>query len=342
MNKWNKEVELKTITLKNKVAMAPMCTYVSKDGFANSFHVQHYSSRAWGNVGLIIQESTGVSKVGGKIDNRSLSIHNDELAQSYKPIVEAVHDAGSKIFVQLSHAGPRNEVKGESYSASEVKLSDKYEKAMEMTIPHIQEVIQDFVEAAKRAEAIGYDGIEIHGAHGYLLNSFISPTINDRDDKYGVDRFLIVKEIIRRIKKEVSIPVGIRISAFEWAIDLPNSTIQDFVKGLKPIEEHLEYIHVSTGGVLEENIDVKGGLLYQIPFAEEIKKEFPNTPIMGVGLILNNDLLEEVVSRVDLAALGRTLLKNPMALLDWQTDFDDDVTPRVYQVMNGGKSPWVE
>ncbi len=342
MNNWNKAKKLKTINLKNRVAMAPMCTYTSKDGFPNSFHVQHYASRAWGNVGLIIQESTGVSKVGGRIDDRSLAIYNDELAQGYKPIVDAVHDAGAKIFIQLSHAGPRNEVPGESYSASEIKLSDKYEKAVEITVPHIKEVIQDFVDAAKRVEKLGYDGIEIHGAHGYLLNSFISPAINTREDEYGKDRFLIIKEIITSIKKEVKIPVGIRISAYEWAIDLPNSTINDFVEGLKPIEDYLEYIHVSTGGVLEENVDVKGGLLYQIPFAEKIKKEFPNTPIMGVGLILNNDLLEEVMSKIDLAAMGRTLLKNPMALLDWQEEFDDEITPRAYQVMHGGKSPWIK
>ncbi|CAM9103762.1 NADPH dehydrogenase [Mycoplasma todarodis] len=342
MNHWEKEQKLKTITLKNKVVMAPMCTYTSKDGYPNSFHVQHYASRAWGNVGLIIQESTGVSKIGGRIDYRSLAIYNDDQAKAYKPIVDAVHEAGSKIFIQLSNAGPRNEILGESFSASKVKLSDSYEEAVEMTIPHIHEVIQDFVEAAKRAEAIGYDGIEIHGAHGYLLNSFISPAINKRKDEYGKDRFLIIKEIIKNIKQEVDIPVGIRISAFEWAVDLPNSTIEDFVQGLKPIEEHLEYIHVSTGGVLEEGIDVRGGLLYQIPFAEKIKKEFPNTSIIGVGLISNNDLLEEVVSKVDLAAIGRTLLKNPMSLLEWQEEFDDEVTPRVYQMMNGGKTPWVK
>ncbi len=340
MNKWNNEQKLKTITLKNKVAMAPMCTYVSKNGEVNSFHVQHYASRAWGNVGLIIQESTGVSKVGGKIDNNSLAIYNDQLAEGYKPIVKAVHDAGSKIFIQLSHAGPRNEVPGESYSASEVKLSDKYEKAAEMSREHIKEVIQDFVEAAKRVSILGYDGIEIHGAHGYLLNSFISPAINKRTDEYGQDRFLVIKEIFKAIKKEVNIPLGIRISATEWAIDLPNSTIQDFVDGLKPIEDSLEYIHVSTGGVLEEKIDVKGGPLYQIPYAEKIKKEFPNTPIIGGGLVRSNDDLEDVVSKVDLASMGRTLLKNPMALLDWQEEFKDEVTPRVYQVMNGGKSPW--
>ncbi|NQZ29191.1 MAG: NADPH dehydrogenase [Mycoplasmatales bacterium] len=342
MNHWNKEQKLKSITLKNKVVMAPMCTYTSKGGYPNSFHVQHYASRAWGNVGLIIQESTGVSKIGGKIDHRSLAIYNEDQAKAYKPIVEAVHDANSKIFIQLSNAGPRNEVPGESFAASEIKLSDKYEKAVEMTIPHIQEVIEDFVKAAKRAKTIGYDGIEIHGAHGYLLNSFISPTTNKRKDQYGEDRFLIIKEIINKIKKEVDIPVGIRISAFEWATNLPNSTIQDFVDGLKPIEKYLEYIHVSTGGVLEEGIEVKGGPLYQIPFAEKIKEKFPNTTIMGVGLIKNKNDLEDVVSKVDMAAIGRMLLKNPFILLDWQNEFDDKETPRVYQIMYGGKTPWVK
>ncbi len=342
MNNWKREQKLKTITLKNKVAMAPMCTYTSKDGYPNSFHVQHYASRAWGNVGLIIQESTGVSKIGGKIDNRSLAIYNDDQAKAYIPIVEAVHEAGSKIFIQLSNAGPRNEVPGQTFAASEIKLSPTYEKATEITRAHIKEVIQDFVEAAKRAEAVGYDGIEIHGAHGYLLNSFISPATNRRKDEYGEDRFLIVKEIINAIKKETNMPVGIRISAFEWAAELPNSTIEDFVQGLKPIEKHLEYIHVSTGGVLEEGLDVKGGPLYQLPFAEKIKKEFPDTIVMGVGLIKEKDDLEEVVSKADMAALGRTLLKNPYILLDWQEEFDDKETPRVYQIMYGGKTPWVK
>ncbi len=342
MNDWKKEQKLKTISLKNKVAMAPMCTYTSKDGYPNSFHVQHYASRAWGNVGLIIQESTGVSKIGGKIDNRSLAIYNDDLAKSYKPIVDAVHEAGSKIFIQLSHAGPRNEVPGESFAASEIKLSDYYEKAVAMTNIHIKEVVQDFVDAAKRAKEVGYDGIEIHGAHGYLLNSFISPATNNREDEYGKDRFLIVKEIINAIKKEVNIPIGIRISAHEWATKLPNSEIQDFVDGLKPIEEHLEYIHVSTGGVIEEGIKVKGGPLYQIPFAENIKKEFPDTTVIGVGLIKTNEDLKEVVSKVDMAAMGRALLRNPFMLLDWQGEFSDKETPRVYQMMYGGKTPWIK
>ncbi len=342
MNNWKKEQKLKTISLKNKVAMAPMCTYTSKGGYPNSFHVQHYASRAWGNVGLIIQESTGVSKIGGKIDDRSLAIYNDDLAKSYKPIVDAVHEAGTKIFIQLSNAGPRNEVSGESFAASEIKLSDYYEKAELMTRKHIKEVVQDFVEAAIRSKEVGYDGIEIHGAHGYLLNSFISPATNKRQDEYGEDRFLIIKEIINAIKEEVDIPIGIRISAYEWATKLPNSEIQDFVDGLKPIEKHLEYIHVSTGGVLEENIEVKGGPLYQISFAEKIKKEFPNTAVIGVGLIKTNKDLEEVVSKVDMAAMGRALLKNPFMLLDWQEELIDEETPRVYQMMYGGKTPWVE
>ncbi|MCP4336892.1 MAG: NADPH dehydrogenase [Mycoplasma sp.] len=341
MNKWNEKTKLKSIELKNKVAMAPMCTYVSVNGEPNSFHVQHYLSRAWGNVGLIIQESTGVSKLGGRIDDKSLAIYNNELAKMYIPIVEGVHKAGSKIFIQLSHAGPRNEVKGQSWSSSEIKLSDKYEKAEEMTKEHIKEIINDFANAAKRAEEVGYDGIEIHAAHGYLLSSFISPAVNVRKDEYGKDRFLIIKEVFEAIKnKGVKIPLGIRISAIEWAVEKPNSKIEDFVKGLKPIEKYLEYIHVSSGGVLQEGINIKAVPLYQIPYAEAIKKEFPGTPIIGVGLIKTNDDLNEVVSRVDIAAVGRTLLNNPMVLLKWQENFEDDVTPRVYQVTHGGKSPW--
>ncbi len=341
MNKWNQETKLKTITLKNKVVLAPMCTYVSTNGEANSFHVQHYGSRAWGNVGLIIQESTGVSEKGGRIDDTSLGIYNDKLAELFRPVVNSVHDAGGKIFIQLSHAGPRNEVKGQSWSSSEIKLSDGYELAKEIKVNHIKEIISDFVKSAKRAEKIGYDGIEIHAAHGYLLNSFVSPVINKRGDEYGKDRFLIIKEIFKSIKDAgVKIPLGIRISATEWAINETNSTIKDFEEGLKSIEKDLEYIHVSTGGVLEKGIKVEGGPLYQIPFAEEMKLKFPNTPIIGVGLIKTNDDLNEVVSRVDLAAMGRTLLNNPMILLEWQEKFNDKTTPRVYQVTHGGKSPW--
>ncbi len=341
MNHWNKEIKLKAITLKNKVALSPMCTYASKNGEANSFHVQHYASRAWGNVGLIIQESTGVSKVGGRIDDRSLGIYSDELSKTFLPIVEAVHKAKGKIFIQLSHAGPRNEIKGESYASSEIKLSNKYELAKELNVDHIKEIINDFVIAAKRAEKIGYDGIEIHAAHGYLLNSFVSPVVNKRTDAYGKDRFLIIKEIFNEIKNAgIKLPLGIRISATEWAVNETNSTIEDFEKGLKPIEKYLEYIHVSTGGVLEEGIDVKGGPLYQIPFAENIKSKFKHTPVIGVGLIQTNDDLNEVASKVDIAAIGRTLLKNPMILLEWQEQFNDKITPRVYQLMHGGKSPW--
>ncbi|CAM9122341.1 hypothetical protein MYMA111404_02230 [Mycoplasma marinum] len=340
MNKWNKKTFLKTLELKNKVVMAPMSTYESKNGEPNSFHIQHYSSRGWGNVGLIIQESTGVSEKGGRINDKSLGIFNDEQSKLYIPLVEAVHDTGAKIFIQLSHAGPRNEIKGETWSSSEIKVSDRYETALEMSQEHIQEVVKDFVNAAKRAERAGYDGIEIHAAHGYLLNSFVSPTVNVRKDEYGEDRFLIIKEIFNSIKNAgVRIPLGIRVSATEWAINKPNSKISDFVNGLKEIEYLIEYIHVSTGGVVDE-VDIKYGPLFQLPFALEFKKAFPGTPIIGVGEINSNDDLNEVVSKVDLAAIGKALLKNPLLLLEWQEDFKDSLTPRVYQVMFGGKSPW--
>ena len=177
---------VKGLTLKNRIVMPPMCNYMSdRAGLANDWHFIHYASRAIGGAGLIIQEATGVED-GGRISARDLGLWTDEQGEASKRIVDIVHRHGAKIGVQLNHAGRKSEVEYlHPVGPSAVAFSDKSRTPQELTKAEIAAIVDKFAAAAKRAVAAGYDVIEIHGAHGYLINQFLSPLSNQRRDEYG-------------------------------------------------------------------------------------------------------------------------------------------------------------
>ena len=192
------------LQLKNRIVMAPMCMYSADEhGFILPFHFAHYTARAYGGVAMVITEATSV-EARGRISTQDLGIYDDRHVVGLKKLVDEVHVAGSLIAIQLAHAGRKCGVKTHTSNApSAVTFSQDYGVPTAMTIADIQEVIHAFREGARRAQLAGFDGIEIHGAHGYLINQFLSPLSNFRQDAYGGSlekRVRFLKEIIQAVR----------------------------------------------------------------------------------------------------------------------------------------------
>lgn len=297
------------LELKNRIIMPPMDIYEAKDGFANIYHRTHYFSRAIGGVGLIIQEATSVRE-DGRISMQDLGIWDDKFIPNLKEIVDGVHELGTYIGIQLNDAGRKAKLdyEAEILSASDIRFSNYYPQPKKMDKEDILECIQNFKNAAIRAKKIGYDYIEIHAAHGYLLNQFISPNVNNREDEYK-DRYLLLKQVLEAIREVYSGTLGIRVSADEWVEEGLNP--EDIANGLKDFENLFDIVHVSTGSTINDGVlPFYPG--YQLRHAKKIK-EILNKPVIGVGLIDNFDLAEFAIRDygLDYIAVGRAILRNP-------------------------------
>lgn len=320
---------IKNMTLRNRIVMPPMCMYSSDDeGKVKDFHFAHYVSRAVGGVGLIIIEATAVIP-NGRITQRDLGIWGDGHFVGLKRVVDVCHANGAKIAIQLAHAGRKSEVKDEKITApSPIRFSEDYQVPEELTFDGIKNIVNKFKDAALRAHNIGFDAIEIHGAHGYLIHEFLSPLTNKRDDNYGgslENRVRFLKEVLEGIKEvwPEDKPIILRVSASDYkegGID-----INEMVRIVNLIKKYVDIIHVSSGGI--ETVPLKVYPGYQVNFAEVIKREC-NIPTIAVGLISKPEHAEDILNnnRADLVALGRELLKNPYWVLntahDYEADFD--------------------
>lgn len=307
------DFKIKDLHIKNRVVMAPMCMYSAKeDGMANAFHVIHYATRAYGGVGLIIEEATAVVPEG-RITLNDLGIWSDNHMPELKRIVDAVHKAGAKMGIQLAHAGRKAKVP-QAYAPSSIAF-EGYDVPTAMTIDDIKYVVHQFKEAAKRAYDIGYDMIEIHAAHGYLINEFLSPLTNHRTDRYQ-DGVLFLEEIILSVREvwPAEKPLCIRVTAEEYVEN-----------GLHPIDlvhiinrvKHLgiDLVDVSSGGNIKTDINVYPG--YQLPFAEIIRRE-TRLPVIGGGLIEELAFGNQAIidQKCDMIYLGRLLLREPYAVMN--------------------------
>ena len=315
MSKLFSKFQLKNLEVKNRIIMAPMCMYsADHDGNSQDWHYIHYTTRAIGGVGLIIFEATGVES-RGRISDRDLGLWKDEHIEGLKRIVEACHKYGAKVGVQLAHAGRKSEVNSEACIApSPIAFSDKYRFPMEMTKEDIIRVKDAFREAARRANLAGFDTIELHSAHGYLISEFLSPLTNHRTDEYGgseENRARLLKEILREIKTvwPSEKPIIVRVSAEDYAEGGNHDTnMAGMLKTLKM--EGIDLVNVSSGAVVNVNMNVYPG--YQVKFAETIKKQAEINVIAG-GLITSPLMAEEILQndRADFVFLGRELLRNP-------------------------------
>lgn len=309
-----KEFTIKNMTLKNRIVMPPMCMYsAEEDGIVKDFHETHYISRAVGGVGLIIIEATGVTP-NGRISSNDLGIWSDEHIEGLRNIVDKAKVYGAKMGIQLAHAGRKCESNDDFIvGPSPIRFSDDYRIPRELDKEGIQRIVQQFKEAARRVELAGFDTIELHGAHGYLINEFLSPLSNKRSDEYGgsrENRVRFLKEIVSAVKEvwPREKPIILRVSADDYTdggIDK-----EEMVKIINLVKEDIDMVHVSSGGVVKARINTFPG--YQVTHSETIKREC-NIPTIAVGLIEDYDHIEEIVSnnRADLVALGRAILRNP-------------------------------
>ena len=325
-------LSIKNLELKNRVVCEPMCMYsVEKhDGMPTDFHLAHYTSFAIRQVGYVIVESTGVLPEG-RITDACLGIWSDAHIEPFKRIVDAVHQQGSKIGIQLGHAGRKCTAVdgiGTIMAPSSIAFSSDYRTPQEMSLEDIETAIQAFVDAAIRADHAGFDAIELHGAHGYLINQFYSPTTNKRTDAYGdYGRFL--HEVVNRVsevwpKHKV---LQIRISNTDYETD--GYDTNHVIEVLKPVSHLIDIVNVSSGGVTPiVPPHIYPG--YQIPQAIQIKQAL-NKPVIGCGLLNEPALGIHLVEtdQIDLCGLARPLLRNPNWVLDVmneRTQYRDQVT----------------
>ena len=309
--------------------MSSMCQYSATDGMANDWHLIHYGSRAVGNVGLIMQEATAVLPEG-RISPNDLGLWNDDQIVPLKRICDFLETQDCVFGIQLAHAGrkastytpwigdgPVPPEKGgwQTVAPSPIPFDENYEKPHELNKDEIIDIENAFVAAAERALKVGYRVFEIHAAHGYLLNEFLSKTTNTRTDEYGgsfENRIRIVKEIARKIRDVIPAhyPLFVRISASDytengWDIEQSIALAQE----LSTID--VDLIDVSSGGLVPNaRINVDFG--YQLKFSQRIKSE---TDIMTgtVGMYVTPEQAESIFSHgmADLVFLGRELLRKP-------------------------------
>ncbi len=307
-------LKLRDLVLKNRVVMAPMCMFKAKEGLVNEWHLIHYATRAIGGVGLILVEATAVDRIG-RISREDLGLWEDEQVEGHRILVSHIHEYGASAGIQLGHAGRKSNVGyGRVVAPSAIAFSEAYLKPDEMSLEEIEQVITAFKEAARRADESGYDVVELHGAHGYLINQFLSPLTNLREDQYGgslENRARFLKEIVVAVREvwPKEKPLLVRFSAEEYRTG--GNTPADIAKvcqWLKPLG--VDAADISSGGVVDVSVKAYPG--YQIGMADAVRRESDLFIIAG-GLITEatqaNDILGQQAA--DLVFLGRELLRNP-------------------------------
>ncbi|MBT2642733.1 FAD-dependent oxidoreductase [Bacillus sp. ISL-41] len=315
-----------SLTLKNRVVMPAMGTgLASADGEMTEQQIRYYEERAKGGTGLIITEFTTIDFEMGRGAANQLRVDNDRFISGFRRLAEAVHTYGARIFVQLHHAGRESSsylTGGKQIVApSPVACKAIGEEPRELTISEVKEIIGKFVEGAVRCKSAGIDGVELHGAHGYLINQFLSPNTNLRKDKYGGSfekRMRFVEEIVRGIKQEcgADYPVTVRLSVDEFEEGGMDLTLSRKVS--RYFEKiGVDGIHASSGNyntmekVIESPLFEEGWRVY---LAEEIKKEV-NIPVFAVGNIRDPQFVESILAegRADFVSIGRGHIADP----DW-------------------------
>jgi len=343
-------LSIRNVTFKNRIAVSPMCEYSSEDGFANDWHLVHLGSRAVGGAALIITEATAVVPEG-RISPDDLGIWKDEHIDFLKRITTFIKTQGAVPGIQLAHAGRKASHsapwKGnkaltaedggwQTVAPSAIAYAEGEPLPKEMTIAEIKRSVNDFAAAATRALAAGFKVIEIHAAHGYLLNQFLSPLSNKRTDEYGGSfenriRFLLeVTDAVRKVIGETH-PLFVRISATEWMEG--GWTIDDSVKLAEILNEHtVDLVDCSSGGnSRDQKIIVEP--LYQVPFAQQVK-ERAGMLTGAVGLINTAEEAEQIIAgkQADLVLMARNFLRDPYFPLHASKVLGGDVVwPKQYE-----------
>ncbi|GGS53328.1 NADH:flavin oxidoreductase/NADH oxidase [Streptomyces violaceus] len=326
---------LRDVTIPNRVWMPPMCQYSAapegpETGAPTDWHFAHYAARAAGGTGLIIVEATAVSPEG-RISPYDLGIWNDTQVEAFRRITRFLAAQGTVPAVQLAHAGRKASTdrpwKGgapvgpdaygwDSVAPSPLAFDEKHPAPAELTVDQIKDIVGQFAAAARRALAAGFEIAEIHGAHGYLINEFLSPYSNHRTDAYGGSyenrvRFALeVVDAVREVWPDGK-PLFFRISATDWLED-GGWTADDTVRFAAELRAHgVDLLDVSSGGNAS-GARIPTGPGYQVPFAARVKAETA-LPVAAVGLITDVEQAEKILANgeADAVLLGRELLRNP-------------------------------
>lgn len=306
MAKVTDTLTIKNVTIKNRIAVPPMVCFHWGDesGNVTKKHLDHYRELAEGGVGLIIVEATAITK-RSRLHQTELGIWDDSHIEGLKQIVDAAHENGAKIFIQLLHAGG-NGIDPEADAPSSMLYRGK-NNAKEMSKECIQKTIDDFVQAALRAKKAGFDGVELHGCHGYLISCFCNSRNNFRTDEYGQDKTLFAKEALSAVKKACGedYVVGIRLGSFE-------PLLEDGIEHAKQIAAYTDFIDASYGG------DCDGYAPEDFPCSQAvygamcIKKELPDMPVFGVHNINSKEEVEKALATgIDMADIGKASLVDP-------------------------------
>ncbi|HLG62621.1 MAG TPA: NADH:flavin oxidoreductase/NADH oxidase [Ktedonosporobacter sp.] len=320
---------LRGVTLRNRIMVSSMCQYSAEDGFAADWHLVHLGSRAVGGAALVMAEATAVEK-RGRISPQDLGIYYDEHVPMLARITAFIKEQGAAPGIQLAHAGRKastyrpwsgsgelaaDQGRWETIAPSAERFSAQYPLPKELTHGEIAAVVQHFQDAAKRALQAGFEVLEVHGAHGYLIHEFLSPLSNHRQDQYGGTllnrmRFLLeTVDAIRAVMPE-ELPLFVRLSASDWTEG--GLTINDTVEIAHTLKQHgVDLIDASSGGnVATAKIPLAPG--YQVPFAEQIRRE-ADMPTAAVGLITQPQQANDIIhsQQADLVALARELLRDP-------------------------------
>lgn len=323
-------LQIRSITLKNRIAVSPMCQYSCVDGFASDWHLVHLGSRAVGGAALVVQEATAVSPEG-RITPDDLGIYLDQHLDMLGRITRFIHEQGAIAGIQLAHAGrkashqspwkgghqiaPEQSGGWQTVSASPIPFSDQELAPHELDLAGIKQVVADFLGAARRAVTAGYRLIEIHAAHGYLFHQFLSPLSNSRTDRYGgslENRSRLLIEVVDALRRELQdgFPLFVRLSCTDWmesGWDIEQSVALSSLLKAKGID----LIDCSSGGTsLKQTIPLGPG--YQVPFARRIRHD-AKIPTGAVGLIVSPLQAEDIVAgqQADLILLAREFLRDP-------------------------------
>jgi 2,4-dienoyl-CoA reductase-like NADH-dependent reductase (Old Yellow Enzyme family) len=323
------ELKLREVRFRNRIFVSPMCQYSSRDGFPTDWHLVHLGSRAVGGAGLVVVEATAVSPEG-RISPADSGIWSDGHVPAFARITSFVREQGAVPGIQLGHAGRKASTsvpwRGEGpvlprdggwtpVAPSPVAFGPGYPEPREMSRTDIGAVTRDFADAAGRAAAAGFEVVELHMAHGYLLHEFLSPLANRRADEYGgtlANRMRLPLEVARAVRAvwPSHLPLFVRVSATDWVEggwDVPDTV--ELARRLKDMG--VDMIDCSTGGIAP-GVKVPVAPGYQVPFAATVRREV-GVPTGAVGMITQPAQAEEIVGtgKADAVLLAREMLRDP-------------------------------
>jgi len=322
-------LQLRSVTFPNRIGVSPMCEYSAVDGFANDWHLVHLGARAQGGAGLVALEASAVVPEG-RITPADLGIYKDEHIEGLARIVRFIHGQGARVGIQLAHAGRKasmsipwtgerllgpEEGGWQPVGPSAIAFAEHYAVPRALDRAGIDAVVEAFAKAARRAEAAGFDFVEIHGAHGYLLNEFLSPLANQRTDEYGgsfENRTRLVLRVVDAVRAAwpQHLPLFLRLSVTDWVEG--GWSEDESVALAKLLKEHgVDLLDASSGG-LSPLAKIPVGPGYQAPFAARIRAE-AGIATAAVGMITEAEQANALVAegKADIVLLAREMLRDP-------------------------------